>query len=316
MRPTPPHPSADSGAEDAPPSDGTIGSQAIADARQTSLGVLFARGAGALPGALVVVGVVAVPRHVESEFVYAAVFDGERFLPTFWGASALVGGPSEARRPPNCAERAPRCSNGSPIDEFSIDDILRSEQWRAGAFAGAFEIFVRDTPLPDHAEPSLKWCIVAGVIRRHEVPGEGLFGIGDGGRVTHLSSNIYAGSTFSQVLRQPLWGDYTDGPWALGTTLVHAALPAFIQRDRERSFKRDSHFKSFADEMERLCPSRPYYTAAELAHRESTAATIIARICREERIGEIQALANRLGVADKAPAEKVSTAAGNRRARP
>ena len=175
--------------------------------------------------------------------------------------------------------------------------MLTSVQFRAGSLPDAIHVGLRETPMPDQRAHSRggRWAIVfAGMNKRLEaLPRDGVYELGSKG-LTLVDDRGFNGSPIDSVLREPIWGP--GGNMGLLTSMRHDFFPKWVKEDRKRNAKRDPRFGEFLELMKDVPKLPMVYTVEQHKEHERAARAVVQGIMARERIQEMSALAQAVGV--------------------
>lgn len=207
------------------------------------------------------VGVIAVPTH----------FDGERIYPAVVSERNGFYIDIRSRRPKEVA--------GPWVGGEGISSLVTSLDWRAGAFPGACELFLRDTELPG-APYGHKWVIVAGASKTHE--GDTRMISVRAGQVSVMEGEQWSGNTLDAPLHAPIWGPQ-DNACALAVCLALDTYEEEFRRSRGQN--RAPIFLKYVERMETAFPFKTWYTVEEKQKRDEMSSSILRDLLQEADIG-------------------------------
>lgn len=229
-------------------------------------GRIFCREAG---GGIAYLGIVAMPRQVQSETLRAA-----RMNTGLW---------VDAQHAVDLAQRVPHLSSEN-IQEFAANDLLTSLKFAQGALPDALELFVRRTFI-EHEDPAMSWLLLLGASARRlpALPKDGLYEIGSEA-LNLIDECVYAGMNLGQVFREPLWGP--KGQYGIGTSMEPGFYQAWIKEERARNARSDPGFAAYLAAMASCEPMPLAYTRAQWLERKQQSIEVVLQRLKAELEGE------------------------------
>lgn len=217
-------------------------------------------------GAILLVGVVEVPKSVDLERMHDVRLNSHLWLDTI-------------------NARPPKTHMGpGDIKECDIGHLLTQLKFGVGLLPDYFEVFVRGTLLK-HERLDMRWAFIAGAVaqRLDALPVDGLYEFdseNEGFRL--VSDNIYMGDQPSNILREPIWGP--GGNWGTSTSMEPEHFPAWLAAERNKppgSFE-DPKFRAFVRLMNERCPELHAYTAEQFAERKRVSKEVLRQLMTAE----------------------------------
>lgn len=212
-----------------------------------------------LRGAILMVGVVEIPKSIEVERLHDVRLNDHLWL--------------DAEN-----SRLPRTYHQGMVREMDAGGVLQDFQFARGFLPDSFEVFVRATML-QHAKPYMRWAyIIAPVAHRlAALPKDGLYEFDALAGFRHLSGNIHVGEQPSSILRTPQWGP--GGDYGFSTSMEPTHFPVWLaeERTKTKSYGEPS-FALFAHMVNERCPETHVYTAAQSKQRDTVCATVMREI--------------------------------------
>jgi len=229
-------------------------------------------------------------RHTREATIVIGVVE----LPATWELDTLRPARLASRLWLDTREPAALQSRSAHTRECDLGGMLKMPIWRRPADASSLDMLARATAIA-HESHDRVWAAVAGLARPDlpSTPKDGLYEIQPAG-MQLIDDNPHAGETIGGIFKQCIWGP--EGAWGLAHTMRLDEYAPFIEASRQQN--RNPAFLAYFEAMRQAGAALPgAYTRNELARIEAKAQDIIHRIYVDERLAEMQGLANALQVA-------------------